>query len=105
MNRMLIVARLRPGKHMEAESLLRNGPPFDPEELGFHRHSVYLTQTEVVFFFEAPEVEWLVDIVDDPVLSTAFAPWRALIDGPPRIAHERFYWSRELEHTGVGLGV
>jgi hypothetical protein len=105
MNRLMIVARLRPGKHGEAESLLLNGPPFDPEELGFHSHSAYLTHSEVVFFFEAPEVEWLVnDLVDDPVLSAAFAPWRALVDGPPRIAHERFHWSRELAKSGVGLG-
>jgi hypothetical protein len=105
MNRLMIVARLRPGKHCDAESLLRNGPPFDPEETGFHRHAAYLTQSEVVFLFEAPDVEWLVnDIVDDRVISTAFAPWRAVVDGPPRIAHERFFWSRELEKSGVGLG-
>jgi hypothetical protein len=105
MNRLTIVARVRPDKHDEAEALLRNGPPFDPEESGFHRHAAYLTQGEVVFLFEGPEVEWIVnDIVDDPVLSTAFAPWRTIVDGPPRIAHERFFWSRELEQTGVGLG-
>jgi hypothetical protein len=105
MNRLMIVARVRPGKHEAAEALLRSGPPFDPEEAGLHRHSAYLTQGEVVFVFEAPEVEWIVnEIVDDPVLSAAFAPWRAVVDGPPRIAHERFYWSRELEKTGVGLG-
>ena len=106
MNRLMIVARLRPGKHCDAEALLRNGPPFDSEDAGFHRHAAYLTQSEVVFLFEAPEVEWIVnEIVDDPVVSTAFGPWRALLDGPPRIAHERFFWSRELEETGVGLGM
>jgi hypothetical protein len=106
MNRLMIVARLRPGTHRDAEALLRNGPPFDSEDAGFHRHAAYLTQSEVVFLFEAPEVEWIVnEIVDDPVISTAFAPWRALLDGPPRIAHERFFWSRELGETGVGVGM
>ena len=106
MNRMMIVARLNEGAHEEAEALLRNGPPFDPEELGFHRHAAYLTAGEVVFTFEAPEVEWIVnDIVDDPVISSAFGPWHKLIDGPPRLAHERFYWSRETTKLGVGLGV
>jgi hypothetical protein len=102
---LLIVARLHPDKHDAAEALLRQGPPFDPEDAGLHRHAAYLTQSEVVFLFEAPEVEWIVnDIVDDPVLSTTLAPWRALVDGPPRIAHERFFWSREIQKTGVGLG-
>ena len=106
MNRLLIVAHLRDGVHSKAEELLRAGPPFNPEELGMHRHSAYLTATEVVFMFEAPGVEWIVnDIIDDPVISTALGTWRALVDGPPRIAHERFYWSREEAKIGVGLGV
>ena len=93
MNRLVIVARLRPGKHEEAEALLREGPPFDPDELGLHRPAAYLTASEVVFMFEAPEVEWIVnDIIDDPVLSTAFGPWHAIVEEPPRLAHERFYW-------------
>ena len=81
MDRLVIVGRLKKGKHSEAESLLHDGPPFELEDLGFHRHGVYLTSTEVVFVFEAPEVEWIVnDIVDDPVLSSAFAPWRAVLE-------------------------
>src|SRR5215470_5331244 len=106
MNRLLITARLREGSHEEAEALLRKGPPFDPVELGLHRHSAYLTAGEVVFVFEAPEVEWVVnDLLDDPILSGAFGAWDKLVDGPPRIAHERYHWSRE-ERTldGVGLG-
>lgn len=106
MNRLMIVARLREGAHEDAEALMAGGPPFDSEELGFHRHAAYLTTSEVVFFFEAPEVEWKVnDIVDDPVVAAAFGPWEKLIEGTPRLAHERFYWSRESSKLGVGLGV
>ncbi|TML17858.1 MAG: hypothetical protein E6G33_01900 [Actinobacteria bacterium] len=106
MNRLMIIARLHEGAHDEAEELIAKGPPFDVEELGFHRHAAYLTAGEVAFLFEAPEVEWIVnDIVDDPVMAAAFGPWQKLIDGPPRIAHERFYWSRDSNKLGVGLGV
>ena len=105
MNRLVIVARLKEGKHPEAEQLLRKGPPFDPDEFGFDRHGAYLTSTEVVFVFDAPEVEWIVnDLIDDPVTSSAFGPWHALIEGPPRMAHERFFWSCEEAKLGVGLG-
>jgi hypothetical protein len=98
MNRLLIVARLKDDAHEEAEALLRAGPPFDPGDLGFVRHTAYLTSCEAVFVFEAPEVEWIVnDIVDDPVLSTALGPWQKLVDGPPRVAHERFHWERDPE--------
>ena len=106
MNRLMIIARLREGAHEEAENLLAAGPPFDLDGLGFHRHAAYLTAGEVVFLFEAPEVEWIVnDIVDDVPISAAFGPWYNLIDGPPRLAHERFYWSRESNMLGLGLGV
>ena len=108
MNRLVIVARLQPGKHEDAEALLRKGPPFDPDELGLQRHAAYLTASEVVFVFEAPEVEWIVsDIIDDPVLSAAFGPWRAIIEEPPRLAHERFYWhagSRAETKPSLALG-
>jgi hypothetical protein len=105
MNRLMIVARLREGTHDEAEALLAQGPPFDPEDLGFHRHAAYLTAREIVFMFEAPEVEWIVnDIVDDPVIASAFGPWQKLLEDTPRLAHERFYWSREDSKLGVGLG-
>ncbi len=93
MERLMIVARLKQGAHGQAEALLQTGPPFDLGELGFRRHAVYLTATEVVFLFEGPEVEWIVnDIVDDLVLARALEPWRELVEGPPRLAHERFYW-------------
>jgi len=96
----MIVARLAPGAHAEAERLLEGGPPFDPEELGLHRHRVYLTATEVAFVFEARGVEWIVDdLVNDPIASTAFGAWRPLLDGPPRLAHEKYAWTRPSLQT------
>jgi hypothetical protein len=106
MKRLLIVARLRDDAHDEAEVLLREGPPFDPEAAGLDRHAAYLTAGEVVFVFEAPEVEWIVnDLVDDPRTASFFAPWEKLVEGTPRLAHERFYWSRAEGKLGLGLGV
>jgi hypothetical protein len=106
MNRLVIAARLLPNTHDQAEALLRRGPPFEPGAIGLHLHGAYLTASEVVFVFEAPEVEWIVsDIGNDPILSTAFAPWRAILDGPPRVAHELYFWSRDEVHAPIGLGL
>jgi hypothetical protein len=106
MNRLMIVARLRSDAHDEAEVLLHEGPPFDPAALGIERHAAYLTAGEVVFVFEGTEVEWVVnELIDDPAISSYFEPWQKLVEGTPRLAHERYYWSRVAEKLGVGLGV
>jgi hypothetical protein len=84
---------------------MREGPPFDPASLGLERHAAYLTAGEVVFVFEATEVEWIVnDIVDDPAVAVFFGPWEKLIEGTPRLAHEYYYWSRAEDKLGLGLG-
>ena len=106
MNRLMIVARLRDDAHDDAETLLREGPPFEPEQIGLERHGAYLTAGEVVFVFEGSEVEWTVnDVVDDPAVAAFFGPWKRLIEGTPRFAHEHYFWSRAEEKLGVGLGV
>jgi hypothetical protein len=106
MDRLMIVARLRDDAYDEAEILLREGPPFEPERVGLERHAAYLTASEVVFIFEGPEVEWVVNkLVDDPAIASFFAPWEKLIDGTPMLAHERYYWSRADTKLGVGLGI
>jgi hypothetical protein len=105
MNRLMIVARLKQGMHEEAERILQQGPPFDPEQLGFQRHGAYISSQEVVFVFEAPEVEWIVnDLIDDAVISAVFEPWEQVVEGTPRVAHERYFWSPEQNKLGVGLG-
>ncbi|HEU5277974.1 MAG TPA: hypothetical protein VFU26_03620 [Gaiellaceae bacterium] len=104
-NRLMIVARLKPDAHAAAEELLQKGPPFDPETLGFYRHAAYLTTGEVIFLFEAPEVEWIVnDIIDDALIAEVLPAWEAIVEGTPHVAHERYYWTPGQNKLGVGLG-
>jgi hypothetical protein len=101
MEHLALIARLKPGTERQAEELIAKGPPFDPKEVGFERHSVYLSATEVVFVFEAHEVEWLVDaLVAEPfqwMVTEAFSKWNTLVEGHPRIAREKFFWERGPE--------
>jgi hypothetical protein len=98
--RLALVAPLKPGTEARAEELIARGPPFDLQENGCVRHSVFVSATEVVFAFEAHEVEWLVSaLVDHPfqwMVVDALDAWRPLIDGHPRIAREQFSWERDL---------
>jgi len=106
MKRLMIVARLRDDAHDEAETLLCEGPPFEPLQIGLERHGAYLTAGEVVFVFEGAEVEWTMnDVVDDPAVAVFFEPWKKLVEGTPRLAQERYFWSRVDDKLGVGLGI
>ena len=55
MQRIAIVARLKPGAEERAAELIEGGPPFDARARGFERHAVYLSADEIVFVFEGPE--------------------------------------------------
>ena len=99
MERVVIVARLKEGNGPRAAELIAAGPPFDLAETGIAHHSVYLSAGEVVFVFEGHQVEWMVDdLIDNPFqpkLQSAFDAWRSIVDGSPRIAHQRFEWDAQ----------
>jgi hypothetical protein len=99
MERLAIVAPLKPGSGPRAAQLIAGAPPFDLAEIGLVAHSVYLSAAEVVFVFEGHQVEWTVDeLIDDPFqhqLQSALGQWRAIVDGTPRIAREQFGWNAE----------
>jgi hypothetical protein len=95
--RLALIARLKPGSEEEAAKLVASGPPFDPAASGLSRHAVYLSAGEVVFVFEGDEVEWIVEeMVQEPggSVSSALDAWRELTDGPPRIARDAYFWER-----------
>jgi hypothetical protein len=96
--RLALIARLRPGTEEQAAQLVAGGPPFDPGERGLAQHTVYLSAGEVVFVFEGDEVEWIVEeMVQEPgggAVASALAAWRDLVDGPPRIGRVAYSWER-----------
>jgi hypothetical protein len=109
MEQLAIVARLKSGAEPRAADLIENGPPFDPAEMGFTRHAVYLSAGEVIFVFEGREVEWIVDgMVDDPFrwqVMEAMNEWRPLVDGHPRIGRAVYAWEAQVERAQVGSAV
>jgi hypothetical protein len=104
MQRVAIVARLKPGSSEQARQLIEGGPPFELGESGIERHSVFVSAGEVVFVFEGDQVEWAVDeLIDAPFhyeLQRALAEWRAIVEGPPRVARQQFGWERNGAVTG-----
>lgn len=108
MERVAIVARLRPGAAGQARELVGSGPPFELDHSGIERHSVFVSTDEVVFVFEGRQVEWTVDeLIDGPFhhkLQRAFDQWRTIVDGLPRIAREEFRWGDDGAVASRGGG-
>jgi hypothetical protein len=93
-DRLVLVARLKPGERERAETLLADGgEPILPEAVD--RWGIFLSETEVVFFFEGEDARGSVLMaLDDPVMSTALEPWLPLFDGPLHRAYEARSWER-----------
>lgn len=95
MQRLALVAKLREGAGDRARELVRKGPPFDPGDRGLDRHAVYLTPELVTFIFECDAAETAVeDLIGERIQSETFAAWTPLLDGPPQLAVEGYYWRR-----------
>jgi hypothetical protein len=93
--RVAVVVPIKPGRAEAARQLVEEGPPFDLERLGLERHHVFVSEREVVFFFEGESASAAVDALarSPRVLSTA-ARWRSVLTGRPRLAAEQFGWTR-----------
>ena len=103
MQRIAVVADLKPGTVDEARKVIAAGPPFDPEELGFERHAVYVTDRNVVFVIEGGNLDMLVGTMTRrPQLAQAFAAWEPLLEGMPRVATREFFWERDVHPAWVG---
>jgi hypothetical protein len=90
-----VVVPIRRGTAEAARRLVEEGPPFDVERLGLERHDVFVSEREVVFFFEGDSAAAAVDALSrSPGVLNAAVSWRGILGGRPRLAEERFGWTR-----------
>ena len=99
MERLVLTASLKQGTRERALELA-TAMPTPPRTSGFERLSVYLSESEVVFLIEAPDVDLLVrEDLNDPVRGTEISPWLPLFDGPLHRAAEVYHWSSAAAGT------
>jgi len=96
-----VVVPIRRGTAEEARRLVEEGPPFDIERLGLERHHVFVSEREVVFFFEGDSAAAAVDaLARSPGVLKAAVRWRSILAGRPRLAEERFGWMQRAPISG-----
>jgi hypothetical protein len=93
--RVAVVVPIRRGKAELARQLVEEGPPFKLEDVGLERHHVLVGAREVIFFFEGEQAAAAVDaLARSPGVLKAAVRWRGILAGRPRLAEERFGWTR-----------
>jgi hypothetical protein len=94
MDRFVLTARLKPGGRRRALALLAGHSAFGMElETYLDRHTIFLSETEVIFLFEGKGAQEAVRaLFDDPVRSTLIGHWLPLFDGPLHQAVEAYSW-------------
>lgn len=103
MQRLAVIAKLKPDAVERAEELIAAGPPFDLKGSGFERHTVFLCGDQAIFVFEGGQPhKVLATIAADLKGATAFAKWEPLLDGLPKVAKEVYSWQRADEAPGQG---
>jgi hypothetical protein len=92
LERLVLIARLRPDVHERAEELAAASPETGAGR-ALLRGSVFLSAREVVFLIEGDDVDFQTrQWFDDPVLSAAFSSWLPLFEGPLHAAREVATW-------------
>ena len=103
MQRVAVIAKLKADSLERARELIEKGPPFDPEEFGFERHSVYLSDEFAVFVFEGDRVNALVRTIGaSGTAAAALADWEPMLDGLPRLAADAYTWERDPDPSCAG---
>jgi hypothetical protein len=93
--RVAVVVPLKRGKAELARQLVEEGPPFEIEDMGLERHHVFVGEREVVFVFEGEQAAAAIDaLARSPGVLKAALRWRGILAGRPRLAEERFGWTR-----------
>ncbi|MBA3718565.1 MAG: hypothetical protein H0W87_10115 [Actinobacteria bacterium] len=100
--RVAVVVLLREEKREEAELLLVQGAPFEPERIGLERHEVFFTDQEAIFVFEATAELDLRKLLAD-FEAWASAAWHDVVAGPPRTAKPLFVWEAVAESDGLSF--
>jgi hypothetical protein len=93
-DRISVIAQIRPGKREELERLLEKGPPFDLEAEGFDRHEVFLGDSDVVFVFSGPgAVSRLERMAASRALFAHVLKMTGLVSAP-RVLNQTYEWHR-----------
>jgi len=94
MDRVVLVAHLKPGSRQRAQELLAEHSSREDLKAAFDRHAIFLSETEAVFFFEGQDAEGSVRAIFNDPTASEIGHWIPLFDGPLHWAPEAYFRER-----------
>ena len=91
MDRVVLVAPLKPGSRQRAQELLAEHAAREDLKVAFDRHAIFLSETEAVFFFEGPDADRSVRAIFNNPSASEIGHWIPLFDGPLHWAPEVYF--------------
>jgi hypothetical protein len=98
LRRIIVIFPISAGAHQRVRRLVEEQFPFAPGDLGLERHHVFVTDAEVVLFFEGAEAA-LARIIHEP--SVAAGAWHQYVAGPPHVAEDAYSWASIEARDGL----
>ena len=96
MDRVVLVAQLRPDAREGARELLAQERTSPAVESAFDRKAIFMSESEVIFLLEGRDADKaLRAILNDPVRSSEISHWLPLLEGPLHRAPEAYFWERK----------
>jgi hypothetical protein len=100
LRRIIVVFRIKAGAHQHVRRVVSEEPAFAPSDPGLERHHVFVTDAEVILFFEGAETS-LGRVLVDP--SVAAGIWGQYVAAPPQVARDAHSWTRVEVRDGLSF--
>jgi hypothetical protein len=100
LRRIIVIFPISAGAHQRVRRLVGEEFPVAPGDLGLERHHIFVTDAEVVLFFEGAETA-LARVIDDP--SVAAGAWHQYVAGPPHVAEDAYSWASVEANDGLSF--
>lgn len=100
LKRAIVILPIKDGTREDVRRLVAGGPPFVPDDLGLERRHAFVTDGEVVIFFEGTGAA-LERVLGDASLAVVAGAAGQYVAGAPRVARDAYSWAKV--EAGEGL--
>jgi hypothetical protein len=100
LKRAIVILPIKDGTHEDVRRLVAEGSPFVQGDVGLERRHVFVTDGEVVIFFEGTDAA-LERVLGDPSVAAVADAAGQYAAGAPRVAEDAYSWAKVEDRDGL----